>query len=70
MVPISLVPALALMYFYISTFRSMCNNNDNNNNNNYCYYHLPPAEIQNKGMTSRAYIGLCVCVYTYHMRDL
>jgi hypothetical protein len=24
MVPISLVPALALMYFYISTFRSMC----------------------------------------------
>jgi hypothetical protein len=23
-VPISLVPALALMYFYISTFRSMC----------------------------------------------
>jgi hypothetical protein len=24
MVPISLVPALALLYFYISTFRSMC----------------------------------------------
>jgi hypothetical protein len=24
MVPISLAPALALMYFYISTFRSMC----------------------------------------------
>jgi hypothetical protein len=24
MVTISLVPALALMYFYISTFRSMC----------------------------------------------
>jgi hypothetical protein len=24
MVPISLIPALALMYFYISTFRSMC----------------------------------------------
>jgi hypothetical protein len=24
MAPISLVPALALMYFYISTFRSMC----------------------------------------------
>jgi hypothetical protein len=24
MVPISLVPALTLMYFYISTFRSMC----------------------------------------------
>jgi hypothetical protein len=24
MVPISLVSALALMYFYISTFRSMC----------------------------------------------
>jgi hypothetical protein len=24
MVPISLVPALALMYFYISTFRRMC----------------------------------------------
>jgi hypothetical protein len=24
MVPISLVPALAQMYFYISTFRSMC----------------------------------------------
>jgi hypothetical protein len=24
MVPISLTPALALMYFYISTFRSMC----------------------------------------------
>jgi hypothetical protein len=24
MVPISLVPALALMYFYISSFRSMC----------------------------------------------
>jgi hypothetical protein len=23
-VPISLAPALALMYFYISTFRSMC----------------------------------------------
>ena len=24
MVPISLVPALALLYFYVSTFRSMC----------------------------------------------
>jgi hypothetical protein len=24
MVPISLVPVLTLMYFYISTFRSMC----------------------------------------------
>jgi hypothetical protein len=24
MVPISLVPALDLMYFYISTFRSLC----------------------------------------------
>jgi hypothetical protein len=24
MVPTSLVPALALMYFYVSTFRSMC----------------------------------------------
>ena len=24
MVPISLVPALALSYFYVSTFRSMC----------------------------------------------
>jgi hypothetical protein len=24
MVPISLVPALTLIYFYISTFRSMC----------------------------------------------
>jgi hypothetical protein len=24
MVPISLAPAFALMYFYISTFRSMC----------------------------------------------
>jgi hypothetical protein len=24
MVPISLAPALALMYFYISTFRSIC----------------------------------------------
>jgi hypothetical protein len=24
MVPISLVPALTLMYFHISTFRSMC----------------------------------------------
>jgi uncharacterized BrkB/YihY/UPF0761 family membrane protein len=24
MVPISLVPALTLVYFYISTFRSMC----------------------------------------------
>jgi hypothetical protein len=24
MVPISLVPVLALMYFYISTFRSLC----------------------------------------------
>jgi hypothetical protein len=24
MVPISLVPALAVMYFYISTFRRMC----------------------------------------------
>jgi hypothetical protein len=24
MVPISLAPALALMYFYVSTFRSMC----------------------------------------------
>jgi hypothetical protein len=24
MVPISLAPALALMYFYISTFRGMC----------------------------------------------
>jgi hypothetical protein len=24
MVPISLAPALAVMYFYISTFRSMC----------------------------------------------
>ena len=24
MVPISLVPALAVLYFYVSTFRSMC----------------------------------------------
>ena len=24
MVPISLVPVLALLYFYVSTFRSMC----------------------------------------------
>ena len=24
MVPVSLVPALALLYFYVSTFRSMC----------------------------------------------
>ena len=24
MVPISLVPALALLYFYVSTFRNMC----------------------------------------------
>jgi hypothetical protein len=37
MVPLSLVPALALLFFYLSTFRSMCiiiNNTNNNINNN------------------------------------
>ena len=44
MVPLCLVPALVLLFFYVSTFRSMCavpnmavfcssyNNNNNNNN--------------------------------------
>ena len=47
MMPISLVPALGLLYFYVSTFRSMCALLSLSSHHHHPYYHIYAGFIYN-----------------------